>query len=192
MKTLKNFYRRHKKTILIVIAVLITALVVGFLASTTSLIGRVANSNLFDTRDRNEDNLISVASYEEFDGDKFNGVKLTVDEDGVITLDGEAEADTTISLANVTLNGRDPQNFFFSGALGGDLDTYYMTIECTELAETCVMRSICFDDTQSLYFEPFGDTYHVKVCIEIKEGTELNNVKFYPVLSADEEISFFE
>lgn len=192
MKTLKNFYRRHKKAFLIISVILVTALVVGFLASTTSLIGRISNSNLFNNRDRNEDNLISVSAYEELDGDKFSGVEFTVDEDGVITLNGKAKDDTTITLANITVSNNKPQYYFFSGSLGGDLDSYYMTLECAELATYCVMRSVCCDDTQGLYFEPFGEVYHVKASIVIKEGTELNNVKFYPVLSSGEQIDYFE
>ena len=192
MKTLKNFLKRHKKAVLICCTVLITAVIVGILFTSTSLLGRVTNSNLFGSRDRNDDNMIDISSYEELDDTKFNGVEFTVDNEGVITLDGEAKADTTISLGTISISNDKPQYYFFSGAVGGDLDTYYMTIGSPELSQYCVINSVCCSGTQAIYFEPFGEEYSIDVSIVIKKGTELNEVKFYPVLSVDEPITYFE
>ena len=189
---MKQFFRKHKSAFIILSVILVTALLVGVLTATTGLVGWITNANPFGNRDRNEDNLISVESYKALDGTKSNGIKIEVDEDGVITLDGEAEADTTISLGNQSISNDKPSFFFFSGAVGGDIDSYYMTLECSELQSYLVIRSVNTNDTQTVYFEPYGDVYQVGISIVIKEGTELNNVKFYPVLSKGEQISFFE
>ena len=92
-----KFFRKNKKWVIPVVIVLVTATVVGVLAASTNLIGKISNSSIGGLRDVNTKNLIAIEDYEDLDGKKENGIKIEVAEDGTIILNGEAEAATSIT-----------------------------------------------------------------------------------------------
>ena len=152
----------------------------------------MSNSNLFNNRERNEENLIEVKMYETYDGKKFGDLEVTVDEDGVIVLDGKATGNVDIDLGEIYVGTNQPTYYYISGSYGGSSETYYLCFETEGGSQAVNMQSICADGAQCVFVVPESG-YTVSLSLIVKEGTELNNVKFYPVIVTDAaELTYFE
>ena len=122
---MKQFFRRHRRVITIVAAVLLTALVVGLIASMTSVFAKVENSNIFNAKERNKNNLVSVEDYISWDGDVRDGVEISVDENGVITPGQTAmrrSANSTPVISGITMSKKAASTRFclqYSSAVRG-------------------------------------------------------------------------
>ena len=190
---MKKFFRKNKKWLTIVAVVLVTATVVGIVAASTNMIAQIGNSNIGGLRERNDDNLIDVENYEHLDGDKVDGVKISVDEDGVITLDGEAKEDVVFSLDSFIVPVSEKDNtfkYYFTGCLDGSFDTYYFVVD--EAAFNSVMYQL--NSTTNIFrFGTLTDVTENEVTLElcIEKGTKLNNVKIYPGAFEDPDANFY-
>ena len=139
---------------------------------------------------RNPENLIEPAEYSFKSGSVFNGVTVTYDEDGVLTLDGQATQDTEICLGEYVIL---------------DKNFYTMSVYCPEPARTTTGTKIM---TLNSYSEPggkalgegsFADCYtfenaklqHVRVYITISAGDAFDGYTVAPVLVAGKEIGTF-
>ena len=195
MNTIKRLFRRHKLIVTIIAAVLITALTIGFLSSSTNLISSLISDDSTDSGDRNPDNLIGVEFYKQLDGDEHAGVKISVDDDGVITLNGNADVNFHINLKEGDLDSIAGMNnfLFFSGCPGGSLETYHLTFErmLTSTESNNVVYPV-FDNGQAVVHTENSVDFAYIIRIDIKEGTEFNNVKIYPVLSSKADTTFFK
>lgn len=195
---MKQFFRRHRRVITIVAAVLLTALVVGLIASMTSVFAKVENSNIFNSKERNKNNLVSVEDYISWDGDVHDGVEISVDENGVITLNGEAKKDTRIVLRTDTFEVPKKGYFTLSGCLDGSLDTYYLAL--TDLGDSTdpkgYMKEIVNTDANHTptVVAPYKEWTFPQwdLNIVIKEGVKLNNVKIYPAVLSGVDTSFWK
>ena len=194
---MKKFFRKNKKWLTIVAVVLVTATVVGIVAASTNMIAQIGNSNIGGLRERNDDNLLDVANYEGYDGDKVNGVTISVDENGVITLDGEAKEDISLELGTFELASKSGDaetgydfEFYLKGSLDGSLDSYYLEvtqedyrlgINTSDKAMAAVSQTILGGEK----------TANFEVLLIVKKGTELNNVKIYPGAYEEADANFY-
>lgn len=189
----KNWFQRNKKWAIPVAIVLVTAIIVGILASTTNMIGKITNSNIGGFRERNEDNLIDANAFKAYDGKKIQGVKFDVDKDGVITLNGEANGDVDLSIeldlkSYPLLSDSIDYRLYFTGCLDGSIDTYHLSFTDP--------NGVVFFNINDSYRcvvsgGMSGDTHIVTIGFTICDGTELNNVKFYPGLYTEADASFY-
>ena len=125
---------------------------------------------------RNDSNLLLLKDYESIGGD-HNGVKVVINKDGSITLDGKATSATSLLMYTnaagfgsnvfVSLGKAD----FGENAEGTALVLYNDNVEGA--------RSLANDDVT--FTSELGHTYLLK--LEIAEGDEFENVKIYPVLN---------
>ena len=188
---MKRFYRRHRKVINVIAIVLVTALVMGIIATSTSLISKVSNSNIGGFRERNDDNLVDVSKYEDLDGTKKDGISIEVSEDGVITLDGTARKDTSISLGSHTIHAESSSEHwaYISGCLDGSLDTYYIEGSCSATPTKLYQ----LNDNTNVYYHnsSSGGNDGMTLSIIIKDGTDLNNVKIYPAIFEEADSTYF-
>lgn len=125
---------------------------------------------------RNESNLLQMKEYESIAGE-HGGVKVVVNKDGSITLNGKSTAETSLLLyTNATGFG---SNVFVS--LGkadfGDKAEDTSLVLYNDNVEAA--RSLANDDVT--FASELGHTYLLK--LEIAEGDEFENVKIYPVLN---------
>ena len=187
---IKRFYRRHRKIVNIVAIVLVTTILVGMVAASTNLISKISNTNIGGFRERNDNNWFSMEGYENLDGTKINGINIDVDDDGVITLNGKAKGDTTISLGDLT--SQDSSNkylWYISGCLDGSLDTYYFEIASRSYSGGFYQT----DDNHRLVYNVISvnssDTLTINIIV--KDGTDLNDVKFYPGVFMDADATYF-
>ena len=189
---MKIFFQKNKKWLIPVAIVLVTAIVVGVLAASTNVISKISNSNIGGFRERNDDNLVNVDSYESLDGKKINGVKFDVDDNGVITLNGEATdkvyqlLDTiSITESSGNTNASGAEFHYVSGCLDGSLETYFLSDgDCRwyQLNSKMVYLHRCVPD---------GSTVDLSIYLEIEEGTELKDVKIYPAVFTDPDATFY-
>ena len=175
---MKKFFRKNK-WLTIVLVILATALVVGTLAASTTLIAQVSNSSLGGIREVNENNLVEIEDYEDLDGEKTNGIKVTVNEDGTIVLNGEADADTSFIIKTFTadhsiVTKSDDDGYTLCGITAGSLETVYLQVA---QAENVLARSTKYG--ANFTTEAVAET---TVTIEIVEGAELENFKINPVV----------
>lgn len=176
---MKRFFRKNKKALTIVAAVLVTAIVVGVLAASTNMIGKISNSSIGGLRDINTKNLIAIKDYEDLDGKKENGVKIEIAKDGTIILDGKAEAATSITIKTFATTDNivadpDDNGYTLCGISDGSLETYYIQAKQGEgvLARSCKYGAVLTS----------AATAEITITIEIAKGAELDNVKINPVV----------
>ena len=138
----------------------------------------------WDIKELNEDNLIVVDNY--FDGlddEREDGLTVEVDEDGVITVEGENEGTTDIKIAVASVTLEAGEYTFASHAKGTSNKTYYMSLEAGTLV-------IIGDEGEDSTFEidtRTTFTLYFVVCA----GEEID-ATFKPVLvEGDKEGSFF-
>lgn len=196
---MKRFFARHRQTITVVAIVLAVVLVVGLIVGMTNVISKAANADPFGVREPNKDNLLKMDLYSALDGTKKNGIKINVDDNGVITLNGTAEADTVIDL--VTYSGTEqielPRSGFFylSGCLDGSPETYYLYAADSQAT---VNLAYNFNDKTVGVIKPAGVQVSsltengTDIHLGVTKGTELKNVKIYPTLGDGEQVSFYK
>ena len=139
---------------------------------------------------RNPENLIEPAEYTFKSGSVVNGVTITYNEDGILTLDGQATEDFEICLGEYYVL---------------DKSFYTMSVYCPEPARTTTGTKIT-DVPGSKYAESviiakgsFADCYtfentklqHVRVYITISAGDAFDGYTVAPVLVAGKEIGTF-
>lgn len=94
---MKKFFRKYKKIITAICAVLVIVLVAGLVLNATGKLN--ATKEKLGIRKANPANLLDVDDYDAYDGTTVSGVKITVNDDGSITLDGTATAEIGLILA---------------------------------------------------------------------------------------------
>lgn len=197
---MKRFFQKNKKALTIVGVILVTTLIVGILAASTNIIGKISNSNLGGFREVNEDNLINVEMYEDLQKE-YDGVDVDVDKNGVITLDGKAKSDQTIELGAFTATSpkynpdEDPTGlttnieYYLKGCLDGASDTYYLLLEDQSGAVQAINLN---SNTPGVAIDTIGAPYvDFTVSLVIKMGAEFNNVKIYPGVYTEANASFY-
>ena len=165
--------------------IIIIAVVLG-IAAISSLAVFTDGFKTWDIREVNEDNLVNVSIYDDTLEDKReDGIKVEVDENGVIEVTGENEtnADVTINVCEVTLNKGE---YTFGSSAKTDKKEYYMTLSNSD--STIVIND--YDDVDDRTFKVDTETTFT-LSIVVKSGEEID-VTFKPVLvEGDKEGKFF-
>ena len=132
----------------------------------------------------NPANIIKASEYAFVNGKETGGIKVTYDEDGVITLDGTCDKAFTVCLG---------EYYVLEGG------KYTVNVIADEPARTTTaIKIVASDDTLILnkkFSEPTtfdsAQLQYVKVYIEFKYGDEFNNYKIAPVLVAGTNMGTF-
>ena len=132
----------------------------------------------------NPANIIKASEYAFVNGKETGGIKVTYDEDGVITLDGKCDKAFAICLG---------EYYVLEGG------KYTVNVIADEPARTTTaIKIVASDDSLILnkkFSEPttFDSTelQYVKVYIEFKYGDEFNSYKIAPVLVAGTNMGTF-
>ena len=132
----------------------------------------------------NPANIIKVSEYAFVNGKEMGGIKVTYDEDGVITLDGKCEKAFTICLG---------EYYVLEGG------KYTVNVIADEPArKTTAIRIVGADDKVILnksFAEPTtfdsAQLQYVKVYIDVKYGDDFNNYRVAPVLVAGTNMGMF-
>lgn len=132
----------------------------------------------------NPANIIKASEYAFVNGKETGGIKVTYDEDGVITLDGKCDKAFAVCLG---------EYYVLEGG------KYTVNVIADEPARTTTaIKIVASDDSLILnkkFSEPttFDSTelQYVKVYIEFKYGDEFNNYKIAPVLVAGTNMGTF-
>ena len=135
-------------------------------------------------RELNEDNLIKSENYVDgLDDKREDGLKIEVDEDGVITVEGENETEDDVKIVVTTVTLKAGEYTISSSAKGTDDKTYYLSIEAGD-------NVIIADEDEDSTFEVDEETTYT-VYIVVCAGEEIDTT-FKPVLvNGDEAGSFF-
>lgn len=132
----------------------------------------------------NPANIIKASEYAFVNGKETGGIKVTYDEDGVITLDGTCDKAFTVCLG---------EYYVLEGG------KYTVNVIADEPARTTTaIKIVASDDTLILnkkFSEPTtfdsAQLQYVKVYIEFKYGDVFNNYKIAPVLVAGTNMGTF-
>lgn len=132
----------------------------------------------------NPANIIKASEYAFVNGKETGGIKVTYDEDGVITLDGKCDKAFAICLG---------EYYVLEGG------KYTVNVIADEPARTTTaIKIVASDDTLILnkkFSEPTtfdsAQLQYVKVYIEFKYGDVFNNYKIAPVLVAGTNMGTF-
>lgn len=132
----------------------------------------------------NPANIIKVSEYTFVSGKETGGIKITYDEDGVITLDGKCDEAFRISLGDYYIL---------------EEGTYTVAVLADEPARTTTSIRIVADSYSVLADKPFSQPHtfknsklqYVKASIDIKYGDEFNNYRIAPVLVAGTNMGTF-
>ena len=132
----------------------------------------------------NPANIIKASEYAFVNGKETGGIKVTYDEDGVITLDGTCDKAFTVCLG---------EYYVLEGG------KYTVNVIADEPARTTTaIKIVASDDTLILnkkFSEPTtfdsAQLQYVKVYIEFKYGDEFNNYRVAPVLVAGTNMGTF-
>lgn len=132
----------------------------------------------------NPANIIKVSEYAFVNGKVTGGIKVTYDEDGVITLDGKCTTASSLCLG---------EYYVLEGG------KYTVSVLADEPArKTTAIRIVGADDKVILnksFAEPTtfdsAQLQYVKVYIDVKYGDEFNNYKIMPVLVAGTNMGTF-
>jgi hypothetical protein len=173
----------------LLLAVLILAFATGCVAVLFNTFGN-GNHLAVAQQITNPRNIIDVKSYAFKSGANFSGITVTYDNDGVITLNGQATEDTTICLGM----------FYILE------DNYYtMSVETKEQARLTAGTKICIPATSNYANETvlakgnFATDYtfkstglqYVKVYMTFSEGDAFTDYVVAPVLVDGKEIGSF-
>ena len=174
---MKIFKKNTKLSLgLIAIIVLCSTALLGVIAAVTD------GFQDFEFRQVNEDNLICVDNYEAALEDKrTDGLKVEVNDDGVIAITGENETenDVEIEICTVTLKA-DEYTLSCEGARGLDDKTYYLKAVNDSDDSTVIV-----DSNKAETFKVESDSTYT-IYIVVCDGEEINTT-FKPVLVADDE-----
>jgi len=132
----------------------------------------------------NPANIIKASEYAFVNGKETGGIKVTYDEDGVITLDGTCDKAFAVCLG---------EYYVLEGG------KYTVNVIADEPARTTTaIKIVASDDTLILnkkFSEPTtfdsAQLQYVKVYIEFKYGDDFNNYKIAPVLVAGTNMGTF-
>ena len=178
-----------KSTVKIITICLIMCLALGFVGWMTSGFTAFDKDSISDkfARKMNEDNLI----YKEFlvedaytnkSGNDGNGLTWTVNDDGTITVNGTADADSTFVLCDITLKTGE---YTFTAVDGGSKNSYYVQ---GKVNDAVVWYSDWETTDTTSAIKSFTTDTKVTFSIVVKEGTEMKNVTFYPVIVEGDEV----
>lgn len=171
VKKEKNFKKKRtfKKFFGIIATVLLCTLLVSVVGFATSGFTNGDPQTWFQ-KERNPDNLIDVKNYLLEDGrDDGKGIKVKVDDDGVIKLNGKATSENNFRVAEVVL---EPGTYTISGIKS--CDGYALeVIGANNLHAKAGISGATFTIEQ---------TETVTVNIYVAEGTRLVNKTFQPCL----------
>ncbi|MBO5356479.1 MAG: hypothetical protein J6A95_01805 [Clostridia bacterium] len=175
--------KKSTKTIIgiVAICVLLCSAILGVVAKVTD------GFQDWEMREVNEDNLINVDNYvSTLDGYKQDGLKVTVNDDGVIAVTGEnkAETDVEIEVCSVTLKA--DEYTLSCEAKGIDDKTYYLI---ARTGEGDTATTITVDSSKGETFKVESEatyTIYIVVC----DGEEIDTT-FKPVLVDDDEAGEF-
>lgn len=162
----------------LLLAVLIIMLCTGSLALLGNMVG-IGDYTILGKSDRNSNNILSPDDYTFKSGDTFNGITVTYDDDGVLTLNGVATEYTKICLGKYYILE----------------DNYYtMSCETSSQARITTGSKISYSDASGAEKEmasgSLADVYtfsnsklqYVKVYITIEEGDAFEAYKIAPIL----------
>ena len=171
--------RTIKKIGVIVISVALLATLVALIGVATEGFTSFKNPSI---REPNPDNLITLDNYKiiEIEDDKETGYTIAINDDGVITIKGENEAEEAVKIVvqDVVLEA-DKEYTLSSGAKTSN-KTYFVTIENAD-------GSVEFEE----------ETFEVKtagtytVYITIKGETEINETFELVLIEGDKAGSFY-
>ena len=170
--------RTTKRTILIVA---IAAVLIVLLGAITQGFQSWKWEDIKDRMEpkRNPDNLITSIDLKSHRS-KTSDIKVNVDDNGVVTLNGEAAADEDFIYASVNLAAN---TYTFTGAEDGGLSTYYLILKSGSTEQRADLGTPFTVDSTTTY----------QVIIRVLDGTQLRNVKIMPVLVAGgEPADFYE
>ncbi len=196
---MKKFFRQNP-LVTIILVILATVLVCAVVAGASD-----SEFKLFE-RERNKENLL-LDTYEDFDKKTVGPLKFSI-EDGVVTMNGKiADSDDAeeveYSLLKITLKaGTYTYTCFDDGLFNKPAtDKYYSMIRYTDSEGAVHVVLADFGDIEteidgikvesSNTFALAEDT-EVEIFICVTRGTNLVNVKAYPVLvNGDEPVEFY-
>lgn len=165
--------------------IIIIAVVLG-IAAISSLAVFTDGFKSWDIREVNEDNLINVSIYDDTLEDKReDGIKVEVDENGVIEVTGEneTEEDVSIKVCDITL---EKGEYTFGSSAKTDKKEYYMTLSNSDTS----IVIYDYDDVDDRTFEVDTETTFTLSIVVMAE--EEIDVTFKPVLvEGDKEGKFF-
>ena len=173
-----------------------TALLCGLLISAAALGGLALVLDHFGVGDvtgitkkvRNPDNIIDVNSYTFKSGSVFEGVSVTYDEDGVMTLNGQAAADVDVCLGSYYV----VENSF-----------YTVSVYCPEPARTTTGTKVVLKNGQNpspviakgSFAEDYTFSYsslkYMAFYMTIKAGDTFENYTVAPVMVQGKQIGQF-
>ena len=175
MKAIKRFFNKHRKKFAFVGVTLTLIAVLGlvlFLLPSNGILGEIKG------KVRNEANLIvNDETYNGLDDQEYAGVKITVNDDGSLTLDGTATGTTDVVLLTKTEGFGEGVNLTLGKVkLGDDAENSRLTVYKgnTLIASSTPYSPIVFTATGT-------DTWYVK--LSIREGDSFDNVTIYPMLN---------
>lgn len=137
------------------------------------------------SKTRNSMNMLDPEYYSDKIEGRQNGVKVTVNDDGSITLDGEVESFTVLELINVSSTGSDGVSEYVNTAFTvGPVDFG------SEADESCLGIALGTDSgTTYTKLSPkstvsfSSSDWDGRLCILLYEGDEFDSVTIYPTLN---------
>lgn len=164
---------------LIAICVLCSVAILGIIAGVTD------GFQNFEMRQVNEDNLINVDDYvSTLDGYKQDGIKVTVNDDGVIAVTGENKTDTDVEIEVCSVTLKADEYTLSCEAKGIDDKTYYI-----KAIDETNNKTVTVDSSKGETFKLESEatyTIYIVVCA----GEEIDTT-FKPVLVDDDEAGSF-
>lgn len=171
------FKKRNLKNTLgiIAICVLLSTAVLGIIAGVTD------GFQDFEMREVNEDNLINVDNYiATLEDKRTDGLKVEVNDDGVIAITGENETETDVEIEVCSVTLKADEYTLSCEAKGIDDKTYYLKA----VDETNDVTVIVDSDKEETFNIEAEATY--KIYIVVCAGEEIDTT-FKPVLVEGDE-----
>lgn len=169
--------KKTLKSIAIILAIVTALGAVGFVSGLVVI--DQDKSDEYFARKVNEDNLYQSATVTLVDSNDGRGISVDVNEkNGVITLNGNASEDITLTVGTVTLEAGE---YTLTAIKNGGLNSIYMSA-----------GAVNFDFTPDNVLKPTSTTTYT-LTIVIKEGTELKNLAVMPIIaSGTESVEYFQ
>ena len=150
----------------------------------SSNIGDKLGNLVGTSKARNSQNLLDPEYYTDLIEGKMNGVKVTVNKDGSITLDGEVTAETQLELYSVSGDVIDTAYTFTSVDLGDGANNSVFYWSGVSAANSCDLSiSSEFDRTFVISSADCSMCSSHTFGLKLSEGDSFDNVTIYPVLS---------
>lgn len=177
------FKKKNLKSTLgiIAICVLLSSAVLGIIAGVTD------GFQNFEFRQVNEDNFINVDNYvSTLDGYKQDGLKVSVNDDGVIAVTGENETETDVEIEVCSVTLKADEYTLSCEAKGIDDKTYYLV---ARMGTGDDVEEIVIDSDKSKTFEVDTETTFT-IYIVVCDGEKIDTT-FKPVLVEGDEVGNF-